>query len=99
MFKKLLRNPVILTIACIEFCSGFLRQAILQFYRTFAEATNQTAAYVYEHWGMTSCCAGILGGVFAGVISDHIFGSRRGPVTRKGNLVGPERVRRRLAAG
>ena len=81
VFKKLLKNPIIVTIACIEFCSGFLRQAILQWYRTFAEATNQTAVFVYEHWGMTSCCAGILGGVFAGVLSDHLFGSRRGPVT------------------
>jgi OPA family glycerol-3-phosphate transporter-like MFS transporter len=81
VFKKLLRNPVIVTIACIEFCSGFLRQAILQWYRTFAEATGQVDAFVYEHWGMTSCCAGILGGVFAGVLSDHLFGSRRGPVT------------------
>jgi OPA family glycerol-3-phosphate transporter-like MFS transporter len=30
---------------------------------------------------MVSCCAGILGGVFAGVISDQFFGSRRGPVS------------------
>ncbi len=81
VFTKMLRNPVIVTIACIEFCSGFLRQAILQFYRRFAENTGLTDAYTYEHWGMTSCCAGILGGVFAGVLSDHLFGSRRGPVT------------------
>jgi MFS transporter, OPA family, glycerol-3-phosphate transporter len=81
VFKKLLRNPIIVTIACIEFCSGFLRQAIMQWYRSFAEATGHTDAFVYEHWGMTSCCAGILGGVFAGVLSDHLFGSRRGPVT------------------
>jgi OPA family glycerol-3-phosphate transporter-like MFS transporter len=30
---------------------------------------------------MLLCCAGILGGVFAGSISDHVFGSRRGPVS------------------
>lgn len=81
VFAKLLGNPVILTIASIEFCSGFLRQAILQWYRSFAEATGHTDTFTYQHWGMTSCCAGILGGVFAGVLSDHLFGSRRGPVT------------------
>jgi OPA family glycerol-3-phosphate transporter-like MFS transporter len=30
---------------------------------------------------MLLCVAGILGGVFAGFISDHVFGSRRGPVS------------------
>jgi OPA family glycerol-3-phosphate transporter-like MFS transporter len=29
---------------------------------------------------MLLCCAGILGGVVAGIISDRLFGSRRGPV-------------------
>jgi len=80
VFSKMLRNPIILTIATIEFCSGFLRQAIMQWYRTFAKATGSADNFVNEHWGMLLCCAGILGGVFAGVISDRVFGSRRGPV-------------------
>src|SRR6267142_515954 len=29
---------------------------------------------------MVSCIAGILGGIFAGVVSDHLFHSRRPPV-------------------
>ena len=33
-----------------------------------------------HHWGMVSCVAGILGGMFAGMISDHFFKSRRPPV-------------------
>jgi OPA family glycerol-3-phosphate transporter-like MFS transporter len=37
-------------------------------------------SFVYENWGLLLCCAGILGGVVAGVISDHVFQSRRGPV-------------------
>jgi OPA family glycerol-3-phosphate transporter-like MFS transporter len=39
-----------------------------------------TDSYVYMHWGMVSCVAGITGGMFAGVISDHMFKSRRPPV-------------------
>jgi OPA family glycerol-3-phosphate transporter-like MFS transporter len=35
---------------------------------------------VYANWGLLLCCAGILGGVIAGTISDHVFQSRRGPV-------------------
>ena len=84
VFKMMLTNPIILTIAGVEFCSGFLRQAIMQWYRTFAKYTDSVlglkASFVYDNWGLLLCCAGIMGGVFAGVISDHVFKSRRGPV-------------------
>lgn len=84
VFKKMFSNPVIVTIAFIEFCSGFLRQAIMQWYRTFAKQTDGALGlktdFVYENWGMLLCCAGILGGLVAGVISDRVFQSRRGPV-------------------
>ncbi len=84
VFKAMMRNPIIVTIALVEFCSGFLRQAIMQWYRTFAKQTDAVLGlkgdFVYENWGMLLCCAGILGGVFAGTISDHWFKSRRGPV-------------------
>ena len=98
---KMLRNRAILVIAAIEFCSGYLRNAILQYYQTFAEETHRAASptmkkaaaklgadalaalpkeFVHDHWGMLNCMAGITGGVVAGLISDRIFGSRRGPV-------------------
>jgi OPA family glycerol-3-phosphate transporter-like MFS transporter len=103
---KVLKNPAIVTIAAIEFCSGYLRNAILQYYQTFAEETHRAASptmkkvaaaltdpaeraaalaslpreFVHDHWGMLNCMAGITGGVFAGLISDRIFRSRRGPV-------------------
>jgi len=84
VFKLMLRNPIIMTIAVVEFCSGFLRQAIMQWFRPFAEQTTGIlglkGGFVYNNWGLLLCCAGILGGVIAGVISDHAFGSRRGPV-------------------
>jgi hypothetical protein len=80
IFKKMLSNPVILTIALIEFCSGFLRQAIMQWYRTFSKQVGLTDNFVYQNWGMLLCCAGIAGGIVAGLISDRVFGSRRGPV-------------------
>jgi OPA family glycerol-3-phosphate transporter-like MFS transporter len=75
---------VIITIASIEFCSGFLRQAIMQWFRSYAKQTDAMiglkSSFVYENWGMLLCCAGILGGVVAGIISDRVFQSRRGPV-------------------
>ena len=84
VFKKMLTNPIILTIAAVEFCSGFIRQAPMQWYRTFAKQTdvalNLKGDFIYDHWGMWLCIAGISGGVLAGVISDRVFQSRRGPV-------------------
>ena len=84
VFKMMLRNPIILTIAGIEFCSGFLRQAIMQWYGSFAKQTDAIlglkSSFVNENWGMLLCVAGITGGVLAGTISDHLFQSRRGPV-------------------
>jgi OPA family glycerol-3-phosphate transporter-like MFS transporter len=78
---RMLRNPIIVTIAIIELCSGFLRQSILKWSGDFAKGVGAAGSYVNAHWGMVSCIAGITGGMFAGVISDHLFHSRRAPVS------------------
>jgi OPA family glycerol-3-phosphate transporter-like MFS transporter len=79
--KKMFTNPVIVTISLVEFCSGYLRAALMDWYYIFAKQTGAMEhQYVPKHWGLVQCMAGILGGVVAGVISDRVFGSRRGPV-------------------
>ena len=80
VLTRMFSQRVIWVIVAIEFCSGFLRQAVMKQYRLYAKAVGDTG-FVYENWGMLLCIAGILGGVFAGFISDHVFGSRRGPVS------------------
>lgn len=80
VIKRLLTNRIIVIITIIEFCSGFLRQAILQWYRDFAKGVGGMDSFVYSHWGLVSCIAGITGGIFAGLISDHLFHSRRAPM-------------------
>ena len=84
VFRMMLTNPIILTIAGVEFCSGFLRQAIMQWYGSFAKQTDAVlglkSSFVNDNWGLLLCIAGISGGVVAGFISDHLFQSRRGPV-------------------
>ncbi len=86
---RMLRDPVILTIGLVEFCSGYVRNAVMQFFPIFAKQTG-SAEYVYKHWGMLNCVAGITGGMLAGLISDRVFQSRRGPVAALlyGALVG-----------
>ena len=84
MIKRLLTTKVILVISFISLCLGFLRQGILQWYKTFSQGVLpqdvRDHTWMYQHWGMVACIAGITGGMFAGVISDHVFNSRRPPV-------------------
>ncbi|AKF80954.1 major facilitator transporter [Myxococcus fulvus 124B02] len=81
VFKRMMSNRTILIILMVEFCSGFMRNAIMQWYPKFAKATGLSEAFVAANWGMLLCVAGITGGMFAGVISDRVFDSRRGPVS------------------
>jgi len=80
MFRLMFSQRVILIIAFIEFCSGFLRQSIMQYLPFYAKQTGRGTDFVFEHWGVFICSAGILGGMVAGIISDRLFESRRGPV-------------------
>jgi OPA family glycerol-3-phosphate transporter-like MFS transporter len=80
VFLKMLRNPVIMIIVAIEFCTGFLRNGVMSWYPKFAKAVSLQDDFVSKNWGLLLCVFGIVGGMFAGVISDRVFGSRRGPV-------------------
>jgi OPA family glycerol-3-phosphate transporter-like MFS transporter len=80
IIKRMLTHKVILTIAFISLCSGFVRQGILKWYMSYASGVG-VHSYVNAHWGMMSCVAGMCGGMFAGAISDHVFQSRRPPVS------------------
>jgi OPA family glycerol-3-phosphate transporter-like MFS transporter len=78
--KRMFSQRVIWTIVVIEFCSGFLRQAVMKWGRGYAKDVGASHEFVFANWGLATCVAGILGGVFAGFISDALFQSRRGPV-------------------
>jgi len=78
---RMFSQRVIWVIVGIEFCSGFLRQAVMKQGRLYLIAIEGRESFFYKNWGMLMCVAGILGGVFAGFISDHVFHSRRGPVS------------------
>ena len=79
--KLMFTNPVIVTIALIEMCSGFIRGAVMKWGYFFVNETalSEAKPFITQHWGAFLFCAGILGGVFAGVVSDKVFHSRRGP--------------------
>jgi OPA family glycerol-3-phosphate transporter-like MFS transporter len=81
ILKKILTNPVVLTIGVIEFCTGVLRQGIMHWYPILAESLGYyDTFFVTKNWGAMLMVAGASGGMVAGWVSDRVFGSRRGPV-------------------
>lgn len=81
VLKKIFTNPIILTIALIEFCSGVLRNGVMHWYPFYAKEMGLGPDFFFRaNWGLMLCIAGISGGMIAGFISDKVFGSRRGPV-------------------
>ena len=80
ILKKVVTNPIVLTIGAIEFCTGVLRQGIMHWYLIFAKEMGQGDFFVADNWGTMLFLAGATGGMCAGWISDKVFGSRRGPV-------------------
>jgi OPA family glycerol-3-phosphate transporter-like MFS transporter len=81
IIRKVVTNPIILTIAFIELCSGVIRNGIMHWYFIYvAEAGMKEASMFFkDNWGALLFIAGSYGGFFTGIISDRIFGSRRGP--------------------
>jgi OPA family glycerol-3-phosphate transporter-like MFS transporter len=81
ILKKVVTNPIVLTIAAIEFCTGVLRQGIMHWYIIYgSEMGFRDSFVVTKNWGLMLFVAGATGGMTAGWMSDKLFGSRRGPV-------------------
>ncbi|MBI2789170.1 MAG: MFS transporter [Elusimicrobia bacterium] len=82
--KQMLTHPVIMTIALTEFCTGIIRNGVMHWYRILAKEKMAAGfsggwKYTSDNWGLMLMVAGIIGGVFAGTVSDKLFQSRRAP--------------------
>ena len=84
IIKQMLTHPVIMTIALTEFCTGVIRNGVMHWYRILAKEKMAAGfsggwKYTSDNWGLMLMVAGIIGGVFAGTVSDKLFQSRRAP--------------------
>jgi len=84
VLKRIMTNPIILTIAFVEFCTGVLRNSVMQWFKIFAGEKIKAGAtggwtFTNDNWGLLLMVAGIIGGMIAGIISDKLFQSRRAP--------------------
>ncbi len=81
ILKHIFTNRVVFTIAIIEFCTGAVRNGTMQWLPKYLKVIFPEAGAAEMAWyGTGLFLAGILGGLTAGYVSDHLFGSRRPPV-------------------
>ena len=86
---KVFKNPITLTIAFAEFCTGFVRHGFEQWFpRYMIEVQNLSLeSPVFQKGALSVVVAGIIGAFFAGTISDWVFKGRRTPVACLGYLL------------
>jgi OPA family glycerol-3-phosphate transporter-like MFS transporter len=82
LMKKVFTNPVTVTIAIAEFCTGFVRHGFEQWFPRYMQEAQHLAldSKVFQQGAFIVVVAGIAGAFAAGMLSDWIFKSRRPPV-------------------
>lgn len=81
IFLKIITHPVLVVICGIEFCSGALRNGLMQWYPIYAKETGFSKEFfVTQNWGAVLLVAGIAGAFLTGWASDRFFQSRRAPM-------------------
>lgn len=82
VFRRILTHPVLLVVCAIEFCSGVLRNGVMQWYPIFAKETGiYDSFFITQNWGLMLLVAGVAGGFLTGWASDRFFQSRRAPMS------------------
>lgn len=89
LMKKVFTNPITLTIAVAEFCTGFVRHGFEQWFPRYMQEAQHLAldSAVFQKGALSVVVAGILGAFAAGTVSDWVFKSRRPPVAFIGYLL------------
>ncbi len=82
LVQRVFTNPVIITLAISEFCTGFVRQGLMLWFVPFLSEVHKvehgSSLFTMATSGVT--VGGIIGGLLCGYLSDHWFQSRRAPV-------------------
>jgi OPA family glycerol-3-phosphate transporter-like MFS transporter len=89
VFRKVFTNPVAITIAVAEFCTGFVRHGFEQWFpRYMLEHQKLTLdSPIFQKGAGAVVLAGIAGAFFAGTLSDWVFKGRRPPMAFVGYLL------------
>lgn len=87
--RKVFTQPIPLTIAAAEFCTGFVRHGFEQWFpRYMQEAQHLPFDHpIFQKGAAGVVLAGIAGAFVAGYASDKVFGHRRPPVAFIGYVI------------
>ena len=82
VLRKVVANPVALTIAAAEFCTGFVRHGFEQWFPRYMLEQQKLPldSPVFAKGAGAVVLAGIAGAFFAGTLSDYLFKGRRPPM-------------------
>jgi OPA family glycerol-3-phosphate transporter-like MFS transporter len=80
--RKVFTNPIAITIALAEFCTGFVRQGFEQWFPRYMQEVQhlELSNPVFQKNALAVVAAGIAGAFIAGYASDRLFQHRRPPV-------------------
>ncbi len=80
--RKVFTNPIAITIAAAEFCTGLVRKGFEEWFPRYMQEAQglKLDNPIFKTGALAVVLAGILGAFVAGTLSDWVFGSRRPPV-------------------
>ena len=80
--KKVFTNPVTITIAIAEFCTGLVRKGFEEWFPRYMQEVQNLRLDnpVFQRNALAIVLAGVAGAFAAGMLSDKIFKARRPPV-------------------
>lgn len=87
--RKVFTNPIALTIAAAEFCTGLVRQGFEQWFPRYMQEVQhlELSNPVFQKNALAVVASGIAGAFVAGYMSDRLFQHRRPPVAFIGYLL------------
>ncbi len=87
--RKVFTNPVAITIAIAEFCTGMVRKGFEEWFpRYMQEAQHMPLDHpIFKTGAFFIVLAGVVGAFAAGILSDWVFGHRRPPVALIGYVL------------
>lgn len=87
--RKVFTNPIAITIAVAEFCTGLVRQGFEQWFPRYMQEVQHLELDnpIFQKNALAVVGAGIAGAFVAGFASDKLFGHRRPPVALIGYLM------------
>ena len=82
LVTRVFTNPIIVTLAAAEFCTGFVRQGLMLWFVPFLKEVHgiSPGSFLFNVASIGVTVGGITGGLLCGYLSDRWFRSRRPPV-------------------